>query len=485
MKPYRILPFLLFFLFAACDNSPKKKDINVVEIDKQEIEIETTHKRKALVVGIADYDYADDLNNPENDAKDMADVLKQLGFDVSEYTNLDQDDLRKAIDEFGDNLGKNDIALFFYAGHGIQANGVNFLVPTNAQPKSEADVEYNCVNTERVLAKMETAETYLNIMILDACRNNPFERGWRGSKTRGLASMSAPGGTIIAFATDPGNVASDGDGRNGLFTSKLLRYINQPDITFEKVLKYTGKDVSIETSKEQTPWWNSSYYGDFYMAGKTQKEETPEEETVVKEEENEPIAENTGDIVWQDDKHGTFTDPRDGQSYKVVKIGEQVWMAENLNYTQGIPHITDKAQWDKLDRNNTDAAWCYYENKTENGDKYGALYTYAAALQVAPEGWHLPTKEEFEALLKQFGGAGENAYKALTEGGNSDFNVRYAGWRNVNGAFHWMGSTTSFWSATWDDNTGAWNCHLKAGGKVARIRYDYKSVGLSVRLLRD
>lgn len=219
-----------------------------------------------------------------------------------------------------------------------------------------------------------------------------------------------------------------------------------------------------------------------------------EKETIEKELQNlknppKPKVEiitpkQTDELVWQNDKHGIFNDPRDGKKYKVVKIGSQIWLAENLNFTKDIPQVTDKAQWKKLGNNDKDAAWCYYDNKPENGEKYGALYNWAAALKVAPKGWHLPTKEEFEALLQQFGG-GEKAYKALIEDGNSDLNVRFAGWRYYNGTFNYMGSNTGFWSATESSNTAAWNCNLDAGNESAGMDNYSKSVGLSVRLLRD
>ena len=197
------------------------------------------------------------------------------------------------------------------------------------------------------------------------------------------------------------------------------------------------------------------------------------------------IVKTDNDITWQDATHGTFTDTRDGKKYKVVKIGKQVWLAENLNYTQGIPHITDKDAWDKLGYNKTDAAWCYYNNKPKNGNKYGALYTWAAALKVAPKGWHLPSKNEWENLLNNYGGKGEEAYKALIKGGNSDLNVLFGGWRSSGGYFDNLGSHTGFWSATEYRSTDAWNCNLDADHKYAGMSSYVTSVGLSVRLLRD
>ncbi len=182
---------------------------------------------------------------------------------------------------------------------------------------------------------------------------------------------------------------------------------------------------------------------------------------------------------------GTFTDSRDGHVYKTVKIGNQVWMAENLNYTQGIPYITDKTAWVNLDDNNSDAAWCYCANDPENSNKYGVLYTYAAALKVAPKGWHLPTKEEFETLLNQLGGEREEPYKALIKGGKSDLNVLLGGSRSKYGNFINIGLTTGFWSATELNNTCAWYYYLFKNIKEAYITNGNKSVGFSVRLIKD
>ncbi len=211
--------------------------------------------------------------------------------------------------------------------------------------------------------------------------------------------------------------------------------------------------------------------------------ENVQDTTTVVKKTNYPKPDN--DIVWQDATHGTFTDTRDGKKYKVVKIGTQIWMAENFNYTKNIPHITDKNVWEKLGDNKTNAAWCYYDNKAENGNKYGALYIWAAALKVAPKGWHLPSKKEWETLLNNYGGEGEKAYKALIKGGNSDLNVLFGGWRSINGDFYGLGHYTGFWSATEGSSASAWSCYLTTSNENAKLGNYYKSVGLSVRLLRD
>ena len=229
------------------------------------ISASSQEKRLALVIGNGNY-AKNALANPVNDAKSIEETLKGIGFEVQRFENLGQKEMARAIDDFGNRLRNYDIGLFFYAGHGVQSKGFNYLIPIDARLFSESDVEYNCVRADRVLGKMEDAKNKINIVILDACRDNPFERSWtRTAKGQGLASMTAPVGSIIAFATSPGNTASDGTGENGLYTSGLLTYINEPGITaiqmFQKVTAYVFKN----SRNQQLPWVSTSLTGDFYL----------------------------------------------------------------------------------------------------------------------------------------------------------------------------------------------------------------------------
>jgi hypothetical protein len=222
-------------------------------------------KRVALVIGNGNY-LTSILANPENDARAMAGVLKKIGFDVAEYENLNQGQMKKAIDDFGQKLKNNYVGLFFYAGHGIQAKGYNYLIPVDVSLKSEAQVEYDCVQADRVLALMEESGAQVKIMILDACRNNPFERSWtRAASGRGLATMNAPGGTLIGYATSPGSTASDGSGKNGLYTSALLESIVIPGYSISQMFQNVGRIVSQSSDKQQIPWISSSLTADFYF----------------------------------------------------------------------------------------------------------------------------------------------------------------------------------------------------------------------------
>ena len=159
-------------------------------------------QRVALVIGNGAYESAP-LKNPVNDAQDMADALRRLGFEVIHHTNAGKRSFIEAIEQFDEKLRRSEVGLFYFAGHGVQLKGRNFLMPVDARVSSETDVEVEGVDAFRVLGKMEEAKNKLNIVILDACRNNPFARSFR-SQTRGLASMNAPIGSIIAYATRAG-----------------------------------------------------------------------------------------------------------------------------------------------------------------------------------------------------------------------------------------------------------------------------------------
>ncbi|MBS0012151.1 MAG: caspase family protein [Bacteroidales bacterium] len=227
---------------------------------------EAEQKRLALVIGNGNYMYGGILANPENDANDIGERLQQLGFDVMLHNNLDQKTFRKAIDDFGYSLEEYDVALFYYAGHGIQVKGNNYLIPVDANLKSENDVEYDCVNAGRLLAKMEDAGSTTNIVILDACRDNPFERSWRRSTHgMGLAFMTAPAGSLISYATSPGATASDGTGRNGLFTSALLTHINEPGLSILEMFQKVRTYVREHSGGVQVPWESTSLEGNFYF----------------------------------------------------------------------------------------------------------------------------------------------------------------------------------------------------------------------------
>ena len=223
-----------------------------------------TGDKIALVIGNSDYAFSP-LKNPSNDAADMGAALEALGFEVNVLLNANQTAMKRAIDEFGRKLDRDrGTGLFYFAGHGVQVKGRNYLIPVNAGIRTENDVEYESVDAGRVLAKMEDAGNELNIVILDACRNNPFARSFR-SVQNGLAQINAPSGSLIAYATAPGSVAADGSGKNGLYTANLLRAMRIPGLGLEQVFKRVRAEVRRATDGLQTPWESTSLEGDFYF----------------------------------------------------------------------------------------------------------------------------------------------------------------------------------------------------------------------------
>ena len=235
--------------------------------------------RVALVIGNSAYQGdLPALPNPANDAKLMAKALKGVGFDVVEAENASQDQMKKAIAEFGDKLsaaGNTATGLFFYAGHGLQVAGENYLVPVDAKIQKEADVDLAAVSTTTVLKQMDFAGSAVNIVILDACRNNPLSNGARGM-TRGLAEIkSTPRGSFIAYSTAPGSTAQDGDGADSPYTTALAETIQEPGLSISDVFQEVRTKVLAATGNAQTTWDSSSLTGRFYFnppeAGATQQ----------------------------------------------------------------------------------------------------------------------------------------------------------------------------------------------------------------------
>jgi hypothetical protein len=220
-------------------------------------------ERTALVIGNSAYRAAP-LQNPVNDAEDMAELLSTLQFKVTLKKNVDRRAFEESIRHFGRQLSNGGVGLFYFAGHGMQVEGRNYLVPVDARIESESDVRYEAVDAGYILGKMEDARNHLNLVILDACRNNPFSRNFRSAE-RGLARMDAPAGSLIVYATAPGEVAADGHERNGIFTKYLIRHMQTPNIPVEQVLKRARIDVAAETKQRQIPWESSSLMGDFYF----------------------------------------------------------------------------------------------------------------------------------------------------------------------------------------------------------------------------
>ncbi|HXQ71255.1 MAG TPA: caspase family protein, partial [Pyrinomonadaceae bacterium] len=224
-------------------------------------------KRLALIIGNGAYANAASLRNPPNDARDMAKNLTELGFVVETGIDLNQKQMKAMIRQFGQRL-KGKQGVFYYAGHGVQSKGRNYLIPVDALIESEADVEDAGVDIQLMLNYMDDAQNGLNIVILDACRNNPFARSIRSSEN-GLAQVDAPTGTLIAYATAPGRVASDGTGKNGLYTGELLKQMRTPGVSVTEMFMRVRAEVVKQTAGKQVPWEASSLIGTFFFNATT------------------------------------------------------------------------------------------------------------------------------------------------------------------------------------------------------------------------
>jgi hypothetical protein len=229
-------------------------------------------RRSALVIGNGDY-AEERLANAVNDANAVARTLTEVGFSVKLVRNGDRRTIEDEIEAFSRRLGPGEIGLFYYAGHGVQVEGENYLVPINARLNSQNDTKYDAVPLSKVITKLEDSNAAAKIIVLDACRNNPFYRRWpstaRGGATRGLAAPLTSGnaGTFIAFSTAPGKEAADGNGNgpNSPFTTHLLRHLRTPNLEVTSLFRRVGGDVVKATSNKQIPWVSGSLTGDVYL----------------------------------------------------------------------------------------------------------------------------------------------------------------------------------------------------------------------------
>lgn len=222
-------------------------------------------------MGNDEYLHVRPLTNPANDATDMAELLRRLGFDVTFRINADLKTMRGALREFIDGLPAepepDTVALVYFAGHGIQMKGENYLIPVDAQMARDYEVTDETLSMNLIMEGLESAGAELNLLILDCCRNDPFSRSWRGSRSSAAGGLAMPGGApqgmFIAFSTSPNDVAEDGEGENSPYTAALLKHLPQPGRPFEEVFKAVGGEVARLTSGAQEPWFNSKFYGSF------------------------------------------------------------------------------------------------------------------------------------------------------------------------------------------------------------------------------
>ena len=262
--------------------------------------------RTALVIGNANYAELP-LKNPVNDARAMTSVLTESGFEVITVLDADLRSMQDAMLKFAESIDSESTALVFYAGHGVQANGHNYLLPVDAQIESESELRFEGLELGDLLDELDKAGARVNIVILDACRNNPFERKLRG-RGRGLAAVDAARGTIIAYATAPGSTAADGQGENGLYTGSLLKAIRKPNLKVEEVFKEVRIAVAEASGGAQIPWESSSLTGDFvFVSDAATKAST---NTQISAPQSKPS--NTAEMSSCDDLSGSWAHSNNG-----------------------------------------------------------------------------------------------------------------------------------------------------------------------------
>ena len=239
----------------------------------QTIQAQPTLRRIAYLIGNGKYDDGSVLYNPVNDARDFGKNLMDLGFEVHQFENVNRADFQRLLKLYAIALhedAEHTVGLFFYAGHGMQIDGRNFLMPTDAVEFTDAEeAEPVCITLDAVMETLQKAGNKMNIVILDACRNNPFamygDTKMRRDSMQGLAAIEAPVGTLIAYSTAPGRVALDGDGLNGLYTQELIKAIHIPDLTIEQMFKKVRTQVKEISDGEQIPWEDSSLESEFFF----------------------------------------------------------------------------------------------------------------------------------------------------------------------------------------------------------------------------
>jgi formylglycine-generating enzyme required for sulfatase activity len=301
--PLRLASVLILFSFVFSFLPPSAQGQTVPEKTRELItdeKPEKEQKRLALVIGNGTYQHVASLKNPANDAMDITKALDELGFEVISGVNQNKAQMKKLIREFGDKLMiQKGVGLFFFAGHGVRSGNKNYLVPVDAEILREDEIEDQAVDINLVMGKMDSAQTNLNIIMLDACRNNPFAKEW--SKYRavneqdGLAKIDAPRGTVMFYAAEPGKVALDGAGRNGTFTEALLEQIKKPDVELDAMIKLVKRAVLEKSKNKQAAYVEATNFNDFYFAKTADKTKPTAPEKVAKS-----VAANDSNIKEKD-----------------------------------------------------------------------------------------------------------------------------------------------------------------------------------------
>jgi hypothetical protein len=389
---------------AAFAESPNSEIANIVQPPPPRALIETQQpaapsppsvlsgpeQRVALVIGNSNYRNAPQLANPDNDAQSMAQFLNSAGFEVVEATDLTQNDMIKVVQDFSARVqahGPNTVAMVYYAGHGVQLAGENYLVPVDAKVSSAGDLVSDSVRLVDVMATLEAIPSRMRIVVLDACRNNPFPT--INDAGRGLAIVDAPNGSIVGYSTAPGTEAFDGEGGHSPYTSAFLQLAREPNVPIEQLFKRVRLDVTHSTEGAQTPWESSSLTSDFYFFGDTAVAATrpPAHGPVVQMASNLPTrsVRQAYDFVVSEDSPEYYQEfiqlfPDDPLCVRIR------WLLANL---------LDAAAWHKAVMLNSPLAYkAFYENHVNSPYALAALH-----LQSQPK--ILPLTQASHLILPQ------------------------------------------------------------------------------------
>lgn len=444
-------------------------------------------KRIALVIGAQNYSDLPPLRNSLSDARAISATLQKKGFVVqSLYDPKTKREIKDGINWYFTQMRDQNgaVGLIYYAGHGMQYQGENFIIPTSATLQNPGDLEDYCVKMNTVIAILNSATTSLNILLLDACRSLPsFTRGVE----QGLTKMDAPEGAIIVFATQPGKVASDGSGSNGLFTSKLLGAINEPGLNINDVFQKVKREVYAESKKEQLPSVEDNAIGGYFYFTPgdrpvTKNSETPAMPVPVKEEKKPepPVLVSGIDFGYGSGKT------------KVVMIGDLKWVTQNLNlnhFRNGdlIPEAKTKEDWVKAGKEKK-PVWGYPRGEAFYESTFGRFYNYYAATDprgVCPVGWHVSTEEEWINLIDYVGESAPSKLKSTSKwenNGNGDDTFGFNG-LPAGSTYHSMELSGAWFSLSPDSRIGVRGMNY-VGDKVWKFA-QYEYMGYPIRCVSD
>jgi uncharacterized protein (TIGR02145 family) len=478
-----ILPIILF-------SNISERAIYVKKYDKE--------SKTALVIGNADYKHFSKLKNSANDAKDIKDLLSSRGFKVHYLKDSSLKEMEKTLRKFAHDLRKGGVGMVYYAGHGIEVDGQNYLLPVDANIPNKNEVKYESLSVNMIIDKMEDAKNRLNILVLDACRNDPFSRSGSG----GLAPINNATGMYVAYSTAPGKVASDGSGKNGLFTKHLINEIQKVQ-PLEKVFKNTRTSVYKESKGNQLPWTSSSVMGEFYFT--IQVENVTFQKPKMSKTKLEKIKKAQVKIEKKAPKIQLETiKDKNEDIYQIIKspYTNRIWLDRNLGAKRiCISHSDEECYGDYYQWGRAADGHEKKESATTSSLSYKTIPEHSKFIKVSnspynwqtnpnislwdgvnsvnnpcPTGFRIPTMDE---LLKEFSKKSIKKYKTTFD---HFLKLPFSGFRyDYDGSLKNQGSSGYVWSSTPHENYAK---YLDIGTSTASWHYNSRANGQSVRCIK-